>query len=191
MRDLGWVVEGVDFDNKAVQAARERGLTIRSGSLESQHYPTARFDAVTLNHVVEHLPDALVTLSECHRILKPGGILVLYTPNSVSLGHAVFRSYWRGLEPPRHLQIFGPLSLGALLRQAGFKDPSITTANSPFYWRQSLALFLGSERQAVLDRDSKSVWVRGVSLALATMAQLIRPFDDERGESLVAHATRK
>ena len=191
MRDLGWVVEGVDFDKKAVEAARERGLTIRNGSLESHHYPTASFDAVTLNHVVEHLPDALVTLSECHRILKPSGILVLYTPNSASLGHAVFRSYWRGLEPPRHLQIYGPLSLGALLRQAGFEDPRITTANSAFYWRQSLTLFLRSERQAVPDRDSNSVWARGVSLGLAAMAQSIRPFNDQRGESLVVHATRK
>jgi SAM-dependent methyltransferase len=190
MRELGWAVQGLDFDDKAVAAARDRGLAISSGSLESQRYPSAHFDVVTLNHVVEHLPDALATLSECYRILKPGGILVLYTPNSVSLGHAVFRSHWRGLEPPRHLHIFGPLSLGTLLHQAGFQDCRITTANSEFYWRQSLSLLLRSTRSNSLERGSNSVWARGLSLGLAALAQTVRPFNDQRGESLVAHATR-
>lgn len=190
MRDLGWAVQGLDFDDAAVQAARDRGLTIRSGALESQQYPSASFDVVTLNHVVEHLPDALSTLSECRRILKPGGVLVLYTPNSVSLGHAVFRSNWRGLEPPRHLNIFGPRSIVTLLRQAGFEDCRITTANSEFYWRQSLALFLGSGRANPSEHRSGGLLARSLSLGLATAAQSLRPFTDRRGESLIAHATR-
>jgi SAM-dependent methyltransferase len=191
MRDLGWAVEGLDFDDKAVESANSRGLAVRSGSLESQHYPSGHFDVVTLNHVVEHLPDALATLAECRRILRPDGILVLYTPNSVSLGHAVFGAHWRGLEPPRHLNIFGPLSLENLLRRAGFDDCRITTANSEFYWRQSLALLLESSRSRLLQRCLDTIWMKGLSFGLAVLAQAVRPFDGSRGESLVAHATRR
>jgi SAM-dependent methyltransferase len=190
MQELGWAVQGVDFDEAAVQAARSRGLTIRNGGLEAQRYPSASFDVVTLNHVIEHLPDALATLSECRRILKPGGMLVLYTPNSASLGHAVFRSNWRGLEPPRHLNIFGPRSIVTLLRQAGFGDCRVTTANSAFYWKQSLALLLGSALSDAGERRSSSLLARGLSFGLATVAQSVRPFTNRRGESLIAHATR-
>ena len=190
MQELGWAVQGLDFDEAAVQTARSRGLTIRSGGLQAQQYATASFDVVTLNHVIEHLPDALATLTECRRILRPGGVLVLYTPNSTSLGHAVFRSNWRGLEPPRHLNIFGPRSIVTLLRQAGFEDCQVTTANSEFYWKQSLALFLGSARSEAGERRSSGLLARSLSLALATVAQTLRPFIGRRGESLIAHATR-
>lgn len=121
MRALGWEVQGLDFDAAAVQVARERGLDVRLGSLEEQGYASASFDAVTLNHVIEHVPDPIATLSECHRILRVGGTLVLATPNALSLSHRVFRADWRGLEPPRHLHVFTPASLRRALERAGFK----------------------------------------------------------------------
>jgi len=120
MRELGWEVTGVDFDSAAVEAARLAGFDVNCGSLEGQLYPTASFDAVTLNHVIEHLPDPVATLRECARILKPEGKLMLFTPNSASLGHRLFKRDWRGLEPPRHLFLYSPGSISSLLHQTGF-----------------------------------------------------------------------
>lgn len=125
MRHLGWAVAGVDFDPAAVAAARRAGLDVNCGSLEAQQYPAAAFDAVALSHVVEHLPDPVATLQECARILKPGGRLLLFTPNTASLGHRLFREDWRGLEPPRHLFLFSAGSMDRLLRQAGFAAVTI------------------------------------------------------------------
>lgn len=121
MRQLGWAVEGLDFDPAAVDVARARNLTVRLGALEQQDYPPETFDAVTLHHVIEHVPDPVATLQACHRILRPGGRLVVATPNARSLSHRVFRSDWRGLEPPRHLHVFTPESLRRALEQAGFR----------------------------------------------------------------------
>jgi SAM-dependent methyltransferase len=125
MRGFGWQVQGMDFDENAVKAARQNGLDVGCGSLEQQEYPDNSFDAVTLNHVIEHVPDPVGTLAECARILKPGGKLVVLTPNSSSLGHSVFKQNWRGLEPPRHLHIFSNRSMRLLLARAGFKQISI------------------------------------------------------------------
>ena len=117
---LGWDAEGVDFDAAAVVRAVERGLRVRLGSLEGQHYPAGHFDVIGMTHVLEHVPDPLATLRECARLLRPGGQLVLATPNARSLGHRRFGRDWRGLEPPRHLQVFTPGALRRLAERAGF-----------------------------------------------------------------------
>ncbi|MBN7795242.1 class I SAM-dependent methyltransferase [Parahaliea mediterranea] len=144
MQQLGWETRGIDFDSDAVEVAKAAGLRIDQGSLETQHYPQDHFDAITLNHVIEHLPDPLRTLSECHRILKPGGVLMLYTPNSESMGHRVFKQSWRGLEPPRHLYLFSQRAMQAALATAGFCNPDIKTTNSLYMWQQSIWLENGN-----------------------------------------------
>src|SRR5262249_20475198 len=108
MRDMGWRVEGVDFDPTAVEQAPSLGLDVRAGTLAAQRYPDASFDAVVVSHLVEHVPVPDDLLRECRRILHVGGQMTVVTPNAVSYGHSVFRERWRGLEPPRHLQIFTP-----------------------------------------------------------------------------------
>ncbi len=119
MRELGWSdVEGVEIDEEAAQAGRQRGLRIRLGTLQSQGYAPSSFDVITMSHVIEHVHEPVDLLRECHRILKPGGQLLVATPNTRSRGHRRFRDAWRGLEPPRHLFLFSPGNLGAALAQS-------------------------------------------------------------------------
>jgi ubiquinone/menaquinone biosynthesis C-methylase UbiE len=106
MKKRGWEVYGLDFDPRAAEAARSEGLSVQYGKVECQGYPSEFFDAVTLNHVIEHIPDPCKTLKECLRVLKPGGRLIIVTPNGTSLGHLFFGRHWRGIEAPRHLHIF-------------------------------------------------------------------------------------
>jgi 2-polyprenyl-3-methyl-5-hydroxy-6-metoxy-1,4-benzoquinol methylase len=125
LASLGWDAEGVDFDAEAVEHAVARGLRVRLGTLEEQSYPGSHFDAIGLSHVLEHVPDPLATLKECRRLLSSRGRLVLTTPNALSLGHRRFGPDWRGLEPPRHLQVFTPGALRALVARAGLIEESL------------------------------------------------------------------
>jgi 2-polyprenyl-3-methyl-5-hydroxy-6-metoxy-1,4-benzoquinol methylase len=130
MQNLGWHAEGLDTDAVAIQMARERGLQVRSGELEQHSYSEANFDAVTLNHVIEHVHDPRTLLMECSRLLKPGGRVVVVTPNVDSLEHKRFKAHWRGLEPPRHLQVFSSTSLWRLAQETGFRCFITTTMQS-------------------------------------------------------------
>lgn len=119
--ELGWTTEGIDFDPGAVARAQSRGLEVKVGGLEEQGYADASFDAVVSTHVVEHVADVRAMFVEALRVLKPGGHFVAYTPNAAGMGHRLFGRHWRGLEIPRHLQIFTPAALARLARDAGYE----------------------------------------------------------------------
>jgi SAM-dependent methyltransferase len=150
MQDLGWCVEGVDFDPNAVENARRKGVQVRLGTLEAQQYPDNYFDAITLSHLIEHVHGPLELLRECQRILRPGGRLVLVTPNGHSWGHRIFKDAWLALDPPRHLYVFSVPSLRYLAEKAGFKKFRLSTTI-----RDANGLFIASKS---IQRTGKHVW---------------------------------
>jgi SAM-dependent methyltransferase len=120
MRELGWDVVGIETDPVSVANSRALGLDTRQGALKSHAFPDESFDAIYASHVLEHVHDPLGLLQECRRILKPGGTVVMTTPNLASWGHHRFGAGWVPLDPPRHLMLFEPGNLRTLLRKAGF-----------------------------------------------------------------------
>lgn len=120
MQQKDWQVTGLDFDENAVSNARSKGLDVRHGQLSEQGFADESFDAVVMSHVIEHVPAPDQLLAECHRILKRDGGLVVITPNADSLLHRRYARHWRGLEPPRHLQIFTLKSLASMAGSTGY-----------------------------------------------------------------------
>lgn len=131
---LGWETEGIDTDATVVALCQGRGLNARVGLLEEQHYPDGSFDVVTMMHVIEHVPDPLRTLREVYRILRPGGRLIMLTPNLNSLGHQRFGIDWLGLDIPRHLCLFTSSTLTQVVEAVGFarSEWSTTARTSRF-----------------------------------------------------------
>ncbi len=122
MQKRGWNVEGVEFDPQAAQKVAARyGIRVHVGDLRSAALADESCDVVTMNQVMEHVFDPRATLSECLRVLKPGGKLVMTTPNVNSVGAGEFGPYWRGWEPPRHLHLFSVEALKRLTHQCGFE----------------------------------------------------------------------
>lgn len=138
----GWRVRGLDFDAKATAAARARGLDVDEGTIKLLAEEEASYDRITLSHVLEHVYDPWDLLADCYRLLKPGGVLWLETPNIDSNGRAAFGPYWRGLEPPRHLHIFSRRSLRDKLKELGFADirDSFSSFATAAMWRESRAI---------------------------------------------------
>lgn len=131
MREIGWDAEGIDHDHSAVDAARSRGLTVTIGDIREQGYPDKCFDALCAKHVVEHVYDPLGFLRECRRVLRPGGKLVLITPNLQSMGHGLFGSSWLHLDSPRHLFLWCRDSLQKAVESQGLACERVLT--SPRY----------------------------------------------------------
>jgi SAM-dependent methyltransferase len=130
----GWNAEGLDPDPDVAAAASPRlGARITTGTLAEICYPDAYFAAVTMDHTVEHLHDPVSTLKEVLRILEPGGSVWVATPNVNSLGHRLFKSDWRGLEPPRHLVLFTAKTLRVALAAAGYEK--VRQLRAPFFSR--------------------------------------------------------
>ena len=123
-RNLGWDVQGQDVDPVAAAVARGTyKLPVFVGPLEQAGFAPGTFDAVALNHVIEHVLDPVALLAECHRVLRPGGTLSLITPNAASYLHQRFGQHWRALDPPRHLHLFSPATLPQIAQRAGFAKP--------------------------------------------------------------------
>ena len=146
LRSVGWEVSGVEPDPRSAAEAIAAGLEVRSTLLENP-WPGNYFDAVTMNHVIEHLHDPLATLRSCARLLKPGGVISIITPNFAGAGSRSFGRHWFALDPPRHLVLFTPESLRSALRIAGFETPPSgrvsLTAQAMF--RRSMLIQEGSD----------------------------------------------
>jgi len=122
MKEHGWQGKGVDFDAAAIETGKKKyGVDLEVGDFQTVPIEESGFDAVTMSHVIEHVPDPIACLDKCRRLLKPGGRLVVSTPNVRGLGHQTFKAAWRGLEPPRHLHIFPHHLLGECAKRAGLK----------------------------------------------------------------------
>jgi len=143
LADLGWDVSGIEPDAIPAQIAREHfGLKVHEGTLEDAHLSAESFDAITMHHVIEHLPDPLSTLRECWRLLKPGGKLVIITPNWGSLACRIFGSALSYLDPPRHLTLFSRDSLASCAETTGFRvvDMHTTERNAWGVWIDSRSI---------------------------------------------------
>ncbi|MGH7260838.1 MAG: class I SAM-dependent methyltransferase [Nitrospiraceae bacterium] len=119
---LGWDALGVDFDRAAVAFARQSGLNAVHVDEFDLTRIAGRFDAVTLSHVIEHVPHPKRTLAELHKALKQNGMIYVECPNAEAVGYRVFGQYWRGLEVPRHFSIPTRAALADALEGAGFRD---------------------------------------------------------------------
>jgi len=117
----GWDVEGVEISAFAAQRARERGLRVSTGRLEDLDLPEASFDVITLYDAIEHMTDPVRTLAAVRRLLTPGGIVQLVTPNVGGLQARVLGRHWYHYKPGEHLFYFAPNTLRATIERAGLR----------------------------------------------------------------------
>lgn len=118
---LGWDAYGIEIDPAAVQKAKQQGLKIYEGGYQELKKHKLSFDRVICSHVIEHVHDPLEMINCIKDALKPGGILILSSPNSTSAMRDYFGQNWRGLEAPRHLAIPSAKSLKKLIENLDFK----------------------------------------------------------------------
>jgi SAM-dependent methyltransferase len=118
-------VVGVDFNPDMVTHGRKNGVPIFCGTLEDAAFDAGQFDLVTMTEYLEHEPYPFKVLTECRRVTRPGGHLVIEVPLITSPGARLFKNYWSQLDLPRHLMFFTPDTLGRMLAANGYEIVSV------------------------------------------------------------------
>jgi SAM-dependent methyltransferase len=134
LADQGWAVTGQDIDPKAGRLVAGSGIPILRGRLADLALGPESFDLIGLSHVIEHTSRPEALLSECWRLLAPGGELVVVAPNATSFGRRLFGRRWQNLHAPFHVAIPGPRSLPLLAVRTGLPaNPAVSVATHSDY----------------------------------------------------------
>lgn len=130
---LGAVCQGVEPSAVAADRARATGLSVFTGTLEdyAATNPKDRFDIITANHVLEHVPDPVATLSRMKTLLAAGGMIWISVPNADCHFNRVLKGWWNSTDLPYHLMQFGTESLTLAGQKAGLEVRSLATYSLP------------------------------------------------------------
>ena len=117
----GWDGWGLELQEDAAEVARARHPDrIFQGSLEAFEPPReAVFDLVTAIGLLEHLREPASLFSAAFDLLRPGGLLVIQTPNRESMPARILGRYWPPIAPPEHTFYFGRSTLERVCVQHG------------------------------------------------------------------------
>ncbi len=155
--NMGWTTLGFELDLIA------RELSIQNYSLkiekpsEINFVKPGSFQAITLWHVLEHVPDLNSTFASFQKILPDTGTLFVAIPNIDSFDSKYYKKYWAALDVPRHLYHFNHKSIIQLATTYGFHLHKII----PLYF-DSFYISLLSEKY----KNNKFYFVSGMLLGL-------------------------
>jgi len=131
-RAFGFTPYGVEVNPHFARYAREEfGIPVVAGELSLEHFAPEWFDAITMIDLIEHVPDPLKLLDTARQLLRPGGLLVIYTPNHRSLiaqlSLGLYRLTGGHIRTPaytilgtNHVCFFDHRTLPLALRRAGY-----------------------------------------------------------------------
>ena len=119
---------GLEPDPESARIASERlPGRITNARLEDAKYPANHFAAAYLEQVIEHVAETAALFRELWRILRPGGVVFMGTPNFRGFAARLLGVGWKELMPSEHLRMFSPPSLRWHLVEAGFTDVRVAT----------------------------------------------------------------
>lgn len=113
---MGFDVYGLDpSDYIVAQAQKTWGDRVRLGLIESADYPPESFDLVVAFDTFEHIYDPGNFLNAIHRVLKPGGVLAITTPDPTSLLSKISGRKWVSYKLPEHVFYWSPKTIHRIL----------------------------------------------------------------------------
>lgn len=98
---------GLDLSMELLRASRDAGLSLVRGDAAALPVQPSSFDLVVATAIIEHVPDALAVLLQIHHALRPGGLLVLTSPDpfwehlATLVGHLPDEQHHETMDLPR------------------------------------------------------------------------------------------
>lgn len=117
----GWKVHGIEPDNGAREIAKSQTERVYKSKEELlENSPNTQFSAISLWHVLEHLPDLTSVMDFLKAALEKEGVLFVALPNPLSYDARHYKTHWAAYDLPRHLYHFEKESLSRFFQQSGF-----------------------------------------------------------------------
>lgn len=173
----GWDVWGLEPSKAWAQRTATRlGVKVWAQRIEEAEVPAGTCDIVFSDRVIEHLAEPMAMMEVAHRVLKPGGVAYLVTPNASALVNH-FRSmafrlsglrrspYIEPLGSPYHVVGFTPHSLSVLAERAGFEVRDLWVRHGRNEWR----------KEKKWRRASSNRWSCGLPSCLGSLSARARP----------------
>jgi len=116
LHDAGYKnLTGIDISANAIELCRERKLgNVSVMDAQKPNFPPESFDIITASDVLEHLEDAPGALAAWHKLLRPGGTVMVFVP--------AFQFLWSGHDVVNHhFHRYRASELAERMRQAGFE----------------------------------------------------------------------
>jgi 2-polyprenyl-3-methyl-5-hydroxy-6-metoxy-1,4-benzoquinol methylase len=120
LSEVGIPAMGLDHSDEAVSSCLKKGLQVHQEDARTFLSRTEqKFGGVFCSHVIEHLAyeDALELIRLCHRVLRPGGVLLLVTPNCLDLA-VISEIFWLD---PTHVRPYPTPLLRSMLERNGLR----------------------------------------------------------------------
>lgn len=132
--DVGFEVEGVEFNHSAVLALRSKyRFPIYEGAFPEIAMPAIERDVICALDVIEHLPDPAGAVRAMRSLLREGGLIVLVTMDALStMSWLLGRRLEDFRRTSEHIYFFDRHTISCLLEQAGFELESITSIGHTF-----------------------------------------------------------
>jgi len=113
---------GMDLNHWAVKESKAvvEETALQTASAEEIPFADGSFDVVIIKHIVEHLPNPEKAIAEIGRVIAPGGILILATPNLDSLLKPWKGKSWIGYQDPTHISLKPPSDWLNWIKDSGF-----------------------------------------------------------------------
>ena len=119
--EAGWAGSGLELSVDAVRYCRtELDLDVRRDTLMTTDFEDESFDVVTMFDVIEHFQEPLCNVQKAARLLRPGGLLYIETPNYSSVSRLLLGKQW-SVFFPWHFYYFDARTLAMTLEMAGFQ----------------------------------------------------------------------
>jgi SAM-dependent methyltransferase len=128
----------VDLDAEAGVLARQRGHAYFQGRIEDFETPE-QFDLILMLNLIEHVHDPALVLGRTCQLLRPGGLMIVQTPNYDSLDAQWFRHRnWGGYHCPRHFVLFTMNSFRQVAGATGFQVVRSEYTQGGSFWSISV-----------------------------------------------------
>ncbi len=165
---------GIDFHPTATRLCRGKGYRVLEGLFEHVDPGLDRYRLVVMNQLIEHMVDPLSALKKLTRILVPGGVAFIETPDTACLNARLApKRYWGGYHYPRHLHLFDPRSMTQALELAGLEVVQIRHVPCPIPWITTAQAWLQERRKPPAALLRAVDWRNPMLLAFFTACDLL------------------